>query len=103
MEWTIIYHSPALVQHPLWLKKKFLLALVDKRNKCQGAVRELNPRPPAPKAGIIPLDQRPLNKLILKNMLDGIRTRNPQIRSLMRYPLRHEHLTLRHTDRPKQA
>ena len=25
-------------------------------------------------------------------MLDGIRTRNPQIRSLMRYPLRHEHL-----------
>ena len=24
-------------------------------------------------------------------MLDGIRTRNPQIRSLMRYPLRHEH------------
>ena len=33
-------------------------------------------------------------KLILerKNMLDGIRTRNPQIRSLVRYPLRHEHL-----------
>ena len=27
-----------------------------------------------------------------KNMLDGIRTRNPQIRSLVRYPLRHEHL-----------
>ena len=25
-------------------------------------------------------------------MLDGIRTRNPQIRSLVRYPLRHEHL-----------
>ena len=25
-------------------------------------------------------------------MLDGIRTRNPQIRSLMRYPLRHEHV-----------
>ena len=27
-----------------------------------------------------------------KSMLDGIRTRNPQIRSLVRYPLRHEHL-----------
>ena len=27
-----------------------------------------------------------------KIMLDGIRTRNPQIRSLVRYPLRHEHL-----------
>ena len=26
-------------------------------------------------------------------MLDGIRTRNPQIRSLMRYPLRHERKT----------
>ena len=25
-------------------------------------------------------------------MLDGIRTRNPQIRSLVRYPLRHEHM-----------
>ena len=28
----------------------------------------------------------------LKSILDGIRTRNPQIRSLMRYPLRHEYL-----------
>ena len=27
-----------------------------------------------------------------KRMLDGIRTRNPQIRSLVRYPLRHENL-----------
>ena len=56
----------------------------------KGAVRELNPRPLAPKARIIPLDQRPT--ALLQNMLDGIRTRNPQIRSLMRYPLRHEHL-----------
>ena len=54
----------------------------------KGAVRELNPRPLAPKARIIPLDQRPT--ALLQNMLDGIRTRNPQIRSLMRYPLRHE-------------
>ena len=58
------------------------------QQKTAGAVRELNPRPLAPKARIIPLDQQPL----LKNMLNGIRTRNPQIRSLMRYPLRHEHL-----------
>ena len=29
---------------------------------------------------------------LTKSMLDGIRTRNPQIRSLVRYPLRHEHL-----------
>ena len=56
----------------------------------KGAVRELNPRPLAPKARIIPLDQRPI--ALLQNMLDGIRTRNPQIRSLMRYPLRHEHM-----------
>ena len=28
-----------------------------------------------------------------KTTLDGIRTRNPQIRSLMRYPLRHERKT----------
>ena len=27
-----------------------------------------------------------------KSILDGIRTRNPQIRSLVRYPLRHENL-----------
>ena len=27
-----------------------------------------------------------------KSILDGIRTRNPQIRSLVRYPLRHEYL-----------
>ena len=27
-----------------------------------------------------------------KIILDGIRTRNPQIRSLVRYPLRHENL-----------
>ena len=26
----------------------------------KGAIRELNPGPPAPKAGIIPLDQSPL-------------------------------------------
>ena len=58
----------------------------------KGAVRELNPRPLAPKARIIPLDQRPKTGESLKNMLGGIRTRNPQIRSLMRYPLRHEHL-----------
>ena len=58
----------------------------------KGAVRELNPRPLAPKARIIPLDQQPMGEAALKNMLDGIRTRNPQIRSLMRYPLRHEHL-----------
>ena len=58
----------------------------------KGAVRELNPRPLAPKARIIPLDQQPTGEAALKNMLDGIRTRNPQIRSLMRYPLRHEHL-----------
>ena len=32
------------------------------------------------------------NKRNKKNMRDGIRTRNPQIRSLVRYPLRHEHL-----------
>ena len=55
-----------------------------------GAVRELNPRPLAPKARIIPLDQRPT--ALLQNMLDGIRTRNPQIRSLMRCPLRHERM-----------
>ena len=58
----------------------------------KGAVRILNPRPLAPKARIIPLDQRPTTGDSLKNMLDGIQTRNPQIRSLMRYPLRHEHL-----------
>jgi hypothetical protein len=28
-------------------------------NKQKGAIRESNPRPPAPKAGIIPLDQSP--------------------------------------------
>ena len=50
-------------------------------------MQESNPRPPAPKAGIIPLDQRPFSRTALKNMLDGIRTRNPQIRSLMRYSI----------------
>ena len=30
------------------------------------------------------------NKTNKNSTLDGIRTRNPQIRSLMRYPLRHE-------------
>ena len=73
------------VGFPLWL-----LPIV--RCKIVGAVRELNPRPLAPKARIIPLDQQPTGEAALKNMLDGIRTRNPQIRSLMRYPLRHEHL-----------
>ena len=28
--------------------------------------------------------------VLQKSILDGIRTRNPQIRSLVRYPLRHE-------------
>ena len=35
---------------------------------------------------------RAAKRIRKKNMLDGIRTRNPQIRSLVRYPLRHEHL-----------
>ena len=35
---------------------------------------------------------RAAKRICKKNMLDGIRTRNPQIRSLVRYPLRHEHL-----------
>ena len=61
-----------------------------KPDKTVGAVRELNPRPLASKARIIPLDQRPTTGDSPKNILDGIRTRNPQIRSLMRYPLRHE-------------
>ena len=34
-----------------------------------------------------------------KTTLDGIRTRNPQIRSLMRYPLRHERKTIVGTKR----
>ena len=69
-----------LVGFPLWL-----LPIV--RCKIVGAVRELNPRPLAPKARIISLDQQPTGEAALKNMLDGIRTRNPQIRSLMRYPI----------------
>ena len=79
--------APRLVVLRLWAKK----ASTGQR-KNAGAVRELNPRPLAPKARIIPLDQQPWTSEGLKNMLDGIRTRNPQIRSLMRYPLRHEHL-----------
>ena len=79
--------APRLVVLRLWAKK----ASTGQR-KNVGAVRELNPRPLAPKARIIPLDQQPWTSEGLKNMLDGIRTRNPQIRSLMRYPLRHEHL-----------
>ena len=47
---------------------------------------------PKPIALVIPLDQQPTEEPVLKNMLDGIRTRNPQIQSLMRYPLRHKHL-----------
>ena len=77
-------------------RKASLWAQMIKMLQKTGAVRELNPRPLAPKARIIPLDQRPT--ALLQNMLDGIRTRNPQIRSLMRYPLRHEHLTMFHTD-----
>ena len=88
-----IYRAVPSVGFSLWLpprrrRRRFF------GPKTVGAVRELNPRPLAPKARIIPLDQQPVGTKRLKNMLDGIRTRNPQIRSLMRYPLRHEHLTL---------
>ena len=85
-----IYRAGPSVGFSLWLprRRRFF------GPKTVGAVRELNPRPLAPKARIIPLDQQPVGAQSLKNMLDGIRTRNPQIRSLMRYPLRHEHLTL---------
>ena len=34
--------------------------------------------------------QQMINNKNKKSILDGIRTRNPQIRSLVRYPLRHE-------------
>ena len=75
-------------------KKKVILSQ-------KGAVRELNPRPLAPKARIIPLDQRPTAGELLKNMLDGSWTLNPQIPSLIRYPLRHEDLSV--NDRPTKV
>jgi hypothetical protein len=34
-------------------------------NDKKGAIRELNPGPPVPKTGIIPLDQSPLVKYLI--------------------------------------
>ena len=57
----------------------------------KGAKGESNSRPLAPKARIIPLDHWPLTvSEALGTKTDtprGIRTLNPQIRSLMRYPV----------------
>jgi hypothetical protein len=39
--------------------KNLSLLLIIKENIKIGAIRELNPRPPAPETGIIPLDQSP--------------------------------------------
>ena len=108
-----------------------LCLCVSKRQK-DGVMRESNSRPPAPKAGIIPLDQSPTSELptsvrglvvmiVACQVMDpgsipgeriflcrrpadrtkkkttvapgGTRTPNPQIRSLMRYPLRHRGLS----------
>ena len=45
----------------MWVSTNRVLAGLKKKKKNgkKGAIRESNPRPPAPKAGIIPLDQSP--------------------------------------------
>jgi hypothetical protein len=72
------------------------------KKKEKGVMRESNSRPPAPKAGIIPLDQSPLLVAIRPSShiyfthphrktftRGGIRTRDLLLRRETRYPLRY--------------
>ena len=42
-----------------------MLKIFQRRENKKGAIRELNPGPPVPKTGIIPLDQSPLVTFLL--------------------------------------